>query len=237
MSKSQQHLLNTANELAAKPGTSSNGGAANVKTAPPPIHTWQHLKRQIASASRWLHIYLSMISFAVVFFFSVTGITLNHPDWFGEHQQTRQQQGKVELAWVKTAAPEQVAKLEIVEQLRRTHGIKGALGDFRTDDTQLSLSFKGPGYLADVVINRETAEYELTETRMGLVAIINDLHKGRDTGRVWSWLIDASAILLTVVSLTGMVLLYFVKRRRVSGFILAAVGGVACYLLYLKFVP
>ena len=178
-----------------------------------------------------------MISFAIVFFFSVTGLTLNHSDWFGEHQRTVQQQGKVELAWVRTAAPEQIAKLEIVEHLRRTHGIKGALGDFRTDDAQLSLSFKGPGYLADVVINRETGEYELTETRMGLVAIINDLHKGRDSGRVWSWLIDGSAILLVVVSLTGMVLLYFVKRRRVSGFILAAVGGVLCYLLYLKFVP
>ena len=31
---------------------------------------------------RWLHIYLSMFSLAVVLFFSVTGITLNHPDWF-----------------------------------------------------------------------------------------------------------------------------------------------------------
>ena len=31
---------------------------------------------------RWLHVYLSMISLAVVLFFSVTGITLNHPDWF-----------------------------------------------------------------------------------------------------------------------------------------------------------
>ena len=31
---------------------------------------------------RWLHIYLSVFSLAAILFFSVTGITLNHPDWF-----------------------------------------------------------------------------------------------------------------------------------------------------------
>ena len=29
---------------------------------------------------RWLHIYLSMFGLAAVLFFSVTGITLNHPN-------------------------------------------------------------------------------------------------------------------------------------------------------------
>ena len=42
--------------------------------------------------------------------------------------------------------------------------------------------------------------YELTESRHGLVAIANDLHKGRDTGDIWKWLIDVSALLLTVES-------------------------------------
>ncbi|RZK83430.1 MAG: peptidase, partial [Pedobacter sp.] len=34
-------------------------------------------KKDIAKVSRWLHIYLSMVSFAIVLFFSVTGLTLN----------------------------------------------------------------------------------------------------------------------------------------------------------------
>jgi hypothetical protein len=235
MSKSQQHPLITANAPAANERPEAEGGAVAVK--PAAVHSAQHLKRQIASLSRWLHIYLSMISFAAVFFFAVTGLTLNHPDWFAEHQRTAQQQGQVDIGWVKTAEPAQVAKLEIVEHLRLTHGIKGALSDFRVDETQCSITFKGPGYSADIFINRETAAYELTETRMGFVAIINDLHKGRDTGRAWAWLIDASAILLTLVSLTGMVLIYFVKRRRVSGLILAVAGGVLCYLIYAWLVP
>jgi len=37
-----------------------------------------------------------------------------------------------------------------------------------------------------VHIDHTELDYELTETRNGLIAAINDLHKGRDTGRAWS---------------------------------------------------
>lgn len=195
-------------------------------------HKRQVLKRRLAMLSRWLHIYLSMASFAIVFFFAVTGLTLNHPDWFADQQRTAQLKGNIEVKWVKTDSDDKVAKLEIVEQLRRTHGIKAALSEFRIDESQCSVSFKGPGYSADVFINRESGEYELTENRMGFVAIMNDLHKGRDSGQAWARLIDVAAIFMTLVSLTGMALIFFLKRWRASGLLLTVVGGVVCYLVY-----
>jgi uncharacterized protein len=183
-----------------------------------------------------------MASFAILFFFAATGLTLNHPDWFST-QRTVQHKGSVAVQWLKTpdgkpdGKDDRVDKLALVEHLRRTHGIKGALSDFRLDETQAAVSFKGPGYAADAFINRETGEYELTETRSGTVAVLNDLHKGRDTGRVWAWLIDASAVLMSLVSLSGMVLIWFIKRRRFSGLVLAAIGTAVCYLLYYHWVP
>lgn len=189
-------------------------------------------KQRFAVVSRWLHIYLSIVSFAIVFFFAVTGLTVNHTEWFSDQQRTVSQKGKVEEKWVKTSNDEAVAKLEIVEQLRRDHHIQAALSDFRIDETQCTASFKGPGYSADTFISRETGDYELTENRMGFVAVINDLHKGRDTGKAWSILIDLSAIFMTLVSLTGMALIFFLKRRRISGLIMTAIGGIACYLVY-----
>ena len=118
-----------------------------------------------------------------------------------------------------------VQKLEIVEQLRRTHSIKAGLGDFRIDDGQCSISFKGPGYSADVFVDRGSGQYELTETRNGWGAVINDLHKGRDTGKTWSAMIDLSAILMTLVSISGMALIFFLPKRRVSGLAALAVGA------------
>jgi hypothetical protein len=204
-------------------------------TKPAVQHPWTHVwKKRTVNAARWLHIYLSMVSFAILFFFAVTGLTLNHVDWFAHQQRTVQSKAAVNAEWVK--GPD-VRKLDIVEQLRRVHSIRAALGDFRIDDAQCSLAFKGPGYFADVFIDRSTGQYELTETRSGWGAVINDLHKGRDAGRAWSVLIDASAILMTLVSLTGLALIFFLAKRRTSGLIALAIGAVVCYTIYAIVVP
>lgn len=77
----------------------------------------------------------------------------------------------------------------------------------------------------------------MTELRLGVFAVLNDLHKGRDSGKGWGWLIDISAVLLTLVSLTGLLMLLFLKKRRLSGLIITVVGGTICYMVYLIFVP
>lgn len=181
---------------------------------------------------RWLHIYLSMISFAIVFFFAVTGLTLNHADKFGDELHTAQEKGTVNPEWVNNKDTTKIRRLDVVEHLRRTNNIKGDLSDFRIDDEQISVSFKGPGYAADAFINRATGGYDLTVNTAGLVGVINDLHKGRDTGRAWSVFIDVSAILLTLVSLTGLLLLLFLKKKRLSGLLVAAGGLLVAYLVY-----
>lgn len=176
-----------------------------------------------------------MASFAILFFFAVTGLTLNHTEWFAGAQRTAQSQGSVQRGWLAGGGP--VAKLEIVEHLRRSHSVRGALSDFRIDDAQLSVSFKGPGYTADAFIDRATGRYELTETRMGFAAVMNDLHKGRDTGRAWSWVIDLSALLMCLVSISGTLLIFFLPKRRASGLIAAAIGAALCLAAYLVWVP
>jgi uncharacterized protein len=189
-------------------------------------------KRRFAALLRWLHIYLSMLSFALVFFFAVTGLTLNHADKFGDQTQTQLEKGVLDTGWVKTPDTLKIARLEIVEFFRNKYSIRAALSDFRIDDSQIGVSFKGPGFAADVFITRDNGAYELTRTSAGIVGLINDLHKGRDTGRVWSIVIDISAILLTLISLTGMLLLLFLKKRRFSGLLVAALGLLAGYIVY-----
>ena len=78
---------------------------------------------------------------------------------------------------------------------------------------------------------------QMTELRLGLFAVLNDLHKGRDSGKGWSWLIDVSAIFLTLISLSGLLMLFFLKKKRLNGLIIALVGGIICYLVYLLWVP
>jgi hypothetical protein len=202
-----------------------------------PAHVAGFWRRRTASLFRWLHIYLSMVSFAILFFFAVTGITLNHADWFyRDAAQTVQERGHLDRAWVNTT-DDAVAKLEVVEHLRRVHALKGAVSEFRIEAAQCAVSFRGPGYAAEAFVDRATGDYELAVTRMGFVAVINDLHKGRDSGRGWAALIDVAGALMVVVSLTGLVLVYFVRRRFVTGVITALFGALACGAVYVWLVP
>lgn len=199
-------------------------------------HVVGYWKRRTASLFRWLHIYLSMASFGILFFFALTGLTLNHAEWFfSDRDTTTRTAGAVQPAWVAGNDPAGVAKLEIVEDLRQRHHVKAALGEFRIEPTECTVVFKGPGYSAEARIDRSTGSYEFNETRFGFVAVINDLHKARDTGRAWSLVVDLSAGLMVVVSVTGMVLIYFVKRRFVSGVVTALIGVALVAAAYLHF--
>jgi len=169
-----------------------------------------------------------MVSFAILFFFAATGLTLNHQDWFASQQKTAQYKGQLNPKWLAG----NVDRLDIVEYLRSHHNITKAVNEFRVDDGQVSLSFKGPGYEATVFIDRPTGTYDVTETKMGLAAVLNDLHKGRDSGKAWSWLIDASAVFMTFVSVSGIVLILFLHKRRFSGLTSASVGALLCYIVY-----
>lgn len=193
-----------------------------------------HRRRIGPSLFRWLHIYVSMAGLAATLFFSVTGLTLNHPDWmFGSARSEQTYSGQLDPAWFRAGAAEaDVAKLEIVEALRAAHGVRGAVEEFRIDPNELVVGFKGPGSSADFFIDRRSGRYEAEAAYEGLVAVMNDLHKGRHTGPVWAWIIDVSAVILVVVSLTGLGVLFYIRRRRFRGMVVALAGCVVLALVY-----
>ncbi|HRI80412.1 MAG TPA: PepSY-associated TM helix domain-containing protein [Cyclobacteriaceae bacterium] len=183
------------------------------------------MKRDFPFWIRWAHIYLSMFSFVLILFFAVTGITLNHPDALSGKTRTVKYSGQVNGSWIKTEESIQVSKLEMVEYFRSTYGITAGFSDFLLDDSQAMISFKGPGYTADAFIDRITGEFELTTTSSGFIAVMNDLHKGRDTGSAWKWLIDAAAVLMIIVSLSGLTMIFFIRYRRAAGLWVLLIGG------------
>ena len=211
------------------PGSDSTASAS-------PNQARGHWQRRITGISRWLHVYLSMLSFGILFFFAATGLTLNHPDWFSDRETTTRTRGAVAASWV-AGDDASVAKFELVEHLRRQERAKGAVAEFRLESAECAIVFKGPGYASEARIDRKTGRYEFNETRFGFVALINDLHKARDTGSGWSRVVDLSAGLMIVVSVTGMVLICFLKRKFVPGAITAVAGCALALGAYFWLVP
>ena len=175
-----------------------------------------------------------MVSFTILLFFAVTGLTLNHQAALTGAPKPQLYKGTIDASLLKS--PD--SSKDAIEQLFRSrHGIKAEMSDYRVDDDQVQISFKGPGYEADGFIDRKTSKYEVNESRLGLVAVVNDLHKGRDTGKAWSGIIDISAILMTAVSVTGLILIFFLQKKLRAGLIALAIGTLLCYVVYVIWVP
>lgn len=173
-------------------------------------HRRRPLRLRVHAVVRWLHVYTSMVSLVVVLFFAATGVTLNHPDWLAS-ERTEDVQGTLPAGW-KTANG--IDWLLVAEHLRATQGVHGTVADRTADDRQAALTFRAPGYSADAFIDLANGSYRLTTAYQGAIGVINDLHRGRDSGSAWAWLIDVAGIFLVLLSLTGLGLLFYLKKIR-----------------------
>ena len=179
------------------------------------------MRLRVHSALRWLHIYTSMVSLLVVLFFAGTGVTLNHPDWLAG-ERTEELTGTLPAAW-KTAKG--IDWLVVAEHLRTANGVHGTVADRREDDREGSLTFRAPGYSADAFIDVRDGSYKLTVSYQGAVGVLNDLHRGRDAGNAWAWLIDVSGVFLVFLSLTGLGLLFYLRKVRIKGLVVMTAGA------------
>ena len=115
--------------------------------------------------------------------------------------------------------------LAVSEFLRSTKGVRGSVADRRASGSEASISFKAPGYAADCFINPADGSYQLTTVYQGRIGWLNDLHRGRDAGSAWAWVIDASGFFLVFLSLTGLGLLVYLKKVRLKGLVTLLAGA------------
>lgn len=192
----------------------------------------QRPRRSLPFWVRWLHIYLSLLGLAALVFFSVTGLTLNHAEWFEGVESNREAVGELPAGLLDDATT-LPGGVELVDWIRSTEGLSGHLSDPIIDDTEVAFVLRGPGYVADVTVDLASGRYEVFETTRGLLSVANDLHKGRYCGTAWSWFLDLSAALLTAVGVSGIWLLWFLKKRRFDGLLTSLVGTVVLVLFCL----
>ncbi len=183
----------------------------------------------VAQWTRWLHVYTSMISLLIVLFFGITGLTLNHPSWtLGSGPSTSTYTGTIPVGFARGG---NVDFLAVTEYVRTKNGVRGNVADYGATTTQGTVSFKAPGYAADLTFDVTTGAYQVIVQQQGLLAVMNDLHKGRDTDSSWNWVIDASALFLVLVALTGLGIQIFQKKRRRRALTIASAFSVIAVIL------
>jgi hypothetical protein len=114
--------------------------------------------------------------------------------------------------------------------------VTGALYSFEVDSDPYKVFFKSPGRNCDATIHPDGGTEVKIET-FGLVARINDLHRGRDAGEPWRWMIDLSAIVILLAAITGVILWLALPKRRNLGIIAMVLGIAICVAFYWMVVP
>ena len=198
--------------------------------------------------ARRLHIYVSMALLLVVLFFSLTGITLNRPHIYVSDSPNvdRNILSIPDRFFVLEQGKFSVDKIPLLNYLATEGKLSGKpsamqmfseVEEGELVEGELSLDYKGPGYNSTVFIDMVTQEAEIEITHYGAIAVLNDLHKGRNSGEVWAWFIDISALLMVFFVLTGVCLLVPKKKSFSLGLKWTAFGSMVTLLIYLFAVP
>ncbi len=171
------------------------------------------INRNLVNWSRTVHVYLSIALLIVLVFFSITGITLNHAETMTAEPETE----IITLDTLPDLPLDDNGMIsnspELAEYVRNEFGIRLEFADLLIEDPFVTIEYDGPGVQALIEFDQGLGEVYAETTNYGLIAVLNDLHKGRYTHIVWNALIDISAIILVIFSLAGFVLLLPNKYR------------------------
>lgn len=204
--------------------------------------------RAVQSWARRLHVYISMALLFVVLFFSVTGITLNRPELFESTQPNIQrstltlptnlfmiQEGRLKAD--ETAFETFLFKEANLSGVPSGLDIYAEIEDGELLIGEVSMDFKGPGYNASVFVDVTSEMVEVETTNYGVIALLNDLHKGRNSGEVWKWFIDITALLMIFFVLTRVCLLLPKKKTLNTSIKWTVFGSVISLAIYFVAVP
>ena len=187
--------------------------------------------RELVRWARTVHLYLTLFALALVLFFSVTGFMLNHEDWFVPPTSfDRVHTGKIPTELL--AGPD---KLAVAELLRKDYGAVGLVDSFETEEDRLRVVFKRPGTEVEAIIQRDGGETDVTVRTRGVWAVLCDLHRGKSTGAAWSFVIDATCVVLLILSATGLIMWSSLKSRGRFGLVVVAVGAALSVAVVLLF--
>jgi hypothetical protein len=177
---------------------------------------------------RMVHGYLSAFAFVSLMFFSVTGILLNHPDYF-EARRAGETVRKLTLPAdaLKAAKAAKDPGAALGQAVAKATPLIGGYRSGEVEEDQAFLRFDGPKGASDVVVTLATGEVEATLRRAKLTTLLNELHRGRNAGTAWKWAIDVSAALFILLSVVGYVLFFSLRFRLVPSLILTAVSLLA----------
>ncbi len=190
--------------------------------------------------TRHVHAWLSAFAFLSLIFFSATGLLLNHPDWFA----TSTDEVTVELALpadvISKAQTLENPAVLLLDSIRQQPVPQPLLGAFKSSDLvdgEFDMRLEGVKGHTDIAVMLDTGHTEIKITPASTIDVINNLHRGKNAGLVWQWVIDISAVLILILSLAGYILFFSLRKRKAMSLWLTAACLVTMFSIFIWGVP
>ena len=184
------------------------------------------------SLRQW-HWISSALCLVGMILFAFTGITLNHAADIKAEPVTVTLETELSATLLKTLSGRSDGPLPLAlrQWLLQEHNISvpATAAEWQGDEVYLGMPRPGGDAWLSIETDSGVLLYERTER--GWISYLNDLHKGRNTGLLWSWFIDIFSLLCLIFSLSGLWLLMRYARQRPSTWPLVALGVVIPLLI------
>lgn len=183
----------------------------------------------------------SAVSLVGLLLFAFTGITLNHAADIEGAPRTEQKSATLSAPLLKQIAVDDAPDVKkplpaaIAAWVEKELGQSGA-GEAEWSADEIYLALPRPGGDGWVSIDRVNGAVASESTSRGWISYLNDLHKGRNAGGVWTWFIDIFSVACFIFALTGLVLLQLHARKRPSTWPLVASGLALPAILAILFI-
>ena len=189
---------------------------------------------------RW-HWISAAICLIGMILFAVTGFTLNHARQIEAKPVTVTRNGEAPapvIAAVNGARPAGGALPKpATDWLGKEMKINvPAAASVEWSESEAYVALPRPGGDGWVSIDTATGAVEYESTSRGWIAYLNDLHKGRNTGLVWSWFLDIFAAGTIVFCVTGLILLWLHAHARKTTWPFVGLGLLIPFLIALLFI-
>ena len=179
-------------------------------------------RRDFYRHARYVHGWLSAFAFIVLVFFSLTGLFLNHPEWFNPAKEEKMVKIELPEKLLQSLQKQENPSDDLMDYIRQKESIVGRYQSSEVLDGEVMIRLESPAGSTDIWALMDTGEVEITQKPASAVSLISDLHRGKNAGTAWSWLIDISAILILALSLAGYILFLSIKSRLVQHLLLTA---------------
>lgn len=188
--------------------------------------------------NRRLHYYLGLYLLLFLWFFSVSGLILNHPKWAIGQFWSERTETVVERS---IRLPGDGTDNDIAADLMRQAAIVGEVSDIKRDSTgKFSFQVVKPGRVFRVAADLPAGRASVTRIDINTWGAMDALHKftgvrmdrpneKRDwlLTKIWSLSMDALAAGLAVLVASGIYLWWRLRQKRAGGTI-ALTLGIAC---------